>query len=353
MNENCEKYSDLIEQLIEGEEVDQQLAARTESHVLGCAECRREYELLRREKRVLARYLFVFEPPSNSWPNFQARLVEDENTTHGATVAPIRLPRRRKRPFVFGFSPALAAFAGLLLFFGTGFVLLRNAPTGTGGRRTAEIKPEASQRPSTSPGDADRASGTGTTQPVNGITVRAPKTDEPLSKYQSPKSGRESPFGKKSLAAEMVTINQKTVSHSVKSKLAGATTVPNDEARAARLHRQNLEIEIAEQIEKIELLLRSFRNAPATENAAAFDVKYEKQQARELIAINTALRRDAETFGISYAEELLSRAEPYLLEIANLENNPAPDKVLDIRERVSSQNIIANLQVYNSIAMIR
>jgi hypothetical protein len=111
-----------------------------------------------------------------------------------------------------------------------------------------------------------------------------------------------------------------------------------------------LEAEIAGQIEKIELLLRSFRNVKLTENLVDFDVEYEKRQARRLLKANAALQRNAKNYGIYYGEELLSRAEPYLLEIANLENNPSPDRILDIKRRVGSQNIIAGLQVYNAIA---
>ncbi|HEY0457623.1 MAG TPA: hypothetical protein VGC97_00645, partial [Pyrinomonadaceae bacterium] len=175
---------------------------------------------------------------------------------------------------------------------------------------------------------------------------KAPKNKDWLAKSESLKTRSNSLSGKKFFAAEIVKINQKTDSSSGKRKSAGASRT-NEEKRLPALQVRKLETKIAGQIEKVELLLRSFRNARANETVEGFDVEYEKKQARKLLGINAQLRRESEDYGISYAEELLSRVEPYLLEIANLGTNPSADTVLDIKERVNSQNIIASLQVYS------
>ena len=342
----CKKYFDLIEDLLE-DELDEHLSEKAESHIFACQECRERYETLRRAKEIYARYLFDAEPPPDSWANFGARLVSENNEFQSDSVIPVNMFRSMKRRFVFSLSPASAALAALLFVSGIGFVWLQFNPVEKDGDKyvgeietgnppvTTESR-ETNQKPATNI----------QAKTVAVATDGALKSNDFLAKSQSLKPRSNSLSGKKSFAAESVKINQKTDSSSDKRKSASEPR-PGKETRLQALQMQNLEIEIVGQMEKVELLLRSFRNARSNETIEGFDVEYEKRQARKLLDKNARLKRRAKNYGLSYAEELLSRVEPYLLDIANLENNPSTDKVLDIRNRVGSQNIIASLQVYS------
>ncbi len=342
---NCEKTLDLIDDLVEGE-LDGQVAGRVDSHVFACPKCREQYETLKREKEIYAQYLFDAEPPNDLWTNFQMRLESDKGKTLPAAKIPARANARRIN--IFGFlrlSPLLAG-AALLIVFGIGFGWLKFAPNeASGDKYVAKTKPGDSQLPIKSGKNAKSGTTDLPTKIKSGENNVAPKNSKLNDKSESLKARSVSVADKKSTAAEAVKIGQKTVSPNVKKNPAKKNE-SNKEDRLQRLRIRNLENEIAGQIEKVELLLRSFRNARKVESVETFDVAYEKGQARKLLEKNVRLRLDAENFGIACAEELLSRVEPYLLDIANLENNPAPDKVLDIRERVKNQSIIASLQIY-------
>ncbi|HLM62096.1 MAG TPA: hypothetical protein VK308_14920, partial [Pyrinomonadaceae bacterium] len=191
-----------------------------------------------------------------------------------------------------------------------------------------------------------RSSADSTGKSFGGRNETAPKNNEWVAGNQTLKARNNSPLAsKKTFAAETVKIGRK-VAFANEKKTSTIKTRPDEIEQSRFLRMKNLETEIAGQVERVEMLLRSFRNARAIENDATFDVEYERAQARQLLERNARLRRAAEDYGILYAEELLSRVEPLLLDIANLEAAPAPDKVRDIKERVGNQNIIASLQVY-------
>jgi hypothetical protein len=91
------------------------------------------------------------------------------------------------------------------------------------------------------------------------------------------------------------------------------------------------------------LLLRSIRNAdPETDGYLA----YEREVSRELLSRNRLLRRSAEQKEGRRAEELLAQVEPFLLDIANLPDVPAPEDVSVLKELIRDQHIIAELQLY-------
>src|SRR5215203_3477760 len=301
MNKDCERYYCFIEDLTTGEEIDAVYAAQAESHISSCAECRNEYEFQQQEKEIFAHYLFDFEPPADSWTKLQARMMNEE-TASGETLVPAGEPRRKRHIFDFGFSPAFAAFTALLVFFGIGFVLLRNADFEKNNFNVAETKPQNS--PSTVPQVGSTNQNPTDLQAKERINPdgAAPKNSESRIKNASYNNGETVRRDKKQFISEVVKIKMKATFSGERKKFANEN-IPVDEVRTARLHRRNFETEIAQQIEKIELLLRSFRNVPLAENAVGFDVEYEKRQARKLLETNAALHRYAKNYGISYAEE--------------------------------------------------
>ncbi len=114
-----------------------------------------------------------------------------------------------------------------------------------------------------------------------------------------------------------------------------------------------IEMEIAGHIEEAELLMRSFRNIKPSGEQTAFDVSYEKQLSKELLARNMLLRRSAENRKNTAVEDLLNSIEPLLLDIANLPDSAAQDDVRSIKDLIQRQEAVAALQFYSAKASSR
>lgn len=332
----CEKYLNLVDDLIEGE-LDEQTFRQVNLHLFACLECASHYENLKQEKEIYARYLFTAEPPSDLWAKFQTKLEsETVNTSHSAKI--LAEINGWKEDF-FGFlhfSPALAC-AALILLLGTGFVLFNlsaneNAP-----------KNDSLAESQFKTGDIEKKETVNSQADVNDSeNPVSPKNTAAKNKFSNPKSKPGSSI--KIVAVKDTKIKKKAFSEIPKVNSAEVARLTETQLQLKQI--RNLENEAAKQVEKVELLLRSFRNARSAEGDEAFDVAYEKEQARKLLEKNVRLRRNAESYGSLYTEEILSRVEPYLLDIANLGGNPSSEKVRDIKERVKNQNIIASLQIY-------
>lgn len=332
----CEKYLNLIDDLVEGE-LDEQTSRQVNLHVFVCRDCGSHYENLKREKEIYAHFLFDAEPPNDLWAKFQTKLETETVTTSRSTKIFAGIFGWKENFFTFlRLSPALTC-AALILILGIGFVLFNfraneNAP------KNDYLAQNKSQPKTNEIGKAE------TTNPSANIENEkdkiSPKSTVTGNKFSNVKSETDI----KNVALKETKIKKKAFSDTRK---ANSTKVPEPtEEQLQRLQIAALENEAAKQVEKVELLLRSFRNARSGEDEETFDVAYEKEQARKLLQKNVQIRRKAENYGSLYTKEILSRVEPYLLDISNLENKSSGEKVRDIKERVKNQNIIASLQIY-------
>lgn len=333
---NCEKYLILIDDFIEGE-LDAENRAQVNSHLSSCRECDFYYRTLREEKEIYAHFLFNVEPPKDLWNQFQAK-IETVPVTQNAEKSNV-FDRSNFGIFSrFRLYPALG-FAALMVFCAFGFWKI--APNKIVSNDEYAVKTNSVAPQKQSPPFSESAENKPEILPTkieNGKTVILP---EPAKAIDTIKAANQKFENKNftSVAVASVSLKTKKVFDSVNHKLQA-----NNYLTEEQLQLKALETETTQQIEKIELLLRSFRNARVVEGSTVYDVAYEKQQARKLLGKNVQLRQIAENYGALYTEELLDKAEPFLLDIANLDNDP--EKVLDIKERVKNQNIIASLQVY-------
>lgn len=332
----CEKYLNLIDDLVEGE-LDEQTSQQVNLHVFACRACGSHYEKLKQEKEIYAYYLFNAEPSSDLWAKLQTKLETETAKTRRSNRILAGIKGWKANFFGFlHFSPALAC-AALILTLGIGFVLFNYWANENASKNDylAESQPSAKE--------IEKVETVISPAGVEKDKNIVPPKKTALNRSSNDKSKPQTDI--KTAAVKETKIKKKDFPETRKVNPAQLAQVSEEQRRIRQI--RNLENEAAKQVEKIELLLRSFRNARSAESGEeAYDVAYEKQQARRLLEKNVQLRRNAETYGSLYTEEILSRVEPYLLDIANLDSNPSGDKVRDIKERVKNQNIIASLQIY-------
>ena len=107
---------------------------------------------------------------------------------------------------------------------------------------------------------------------------------------------------------------------------------------------------IGRHAERVERLLRSFRNARLTESDPTLDVADARRLSKRLLYSNIALRREAAGAGDLPIEGLLDSVEPILLDISNMPNNPSPDAVGSIKERIRRRQLVGVLQAQAMLA---
>lgn len=319
---NCEKYLNLINDLVEGE-LDEQTAEQVNLHIFACGYCETEFETLNREKEIYAHFLFDIEPPKDLTHKFQTKLESLEQEK----IVPSVLFDRKISNF-FGFLPLKPLFAGaiVLLVFGFGYFLMKTALTETEKPFVSESKTP----PILSIDDTKKEVLETSSPKFTETKIVVPKVFKAKFEVKPQTVAFRKPTVKKPLTREKIAAEN------------GVSPTKKDDSEIEEV--RVFELETAKQIEKVEMLLRSFRNARYAEDRAEYDVAYEKQQARKLLENNVRLRRQSEIYGTGMTNEILSKVEPYLLEISNLNTNPSDEEVLEIKQRVRNQNIIASLQ---------
>lgn len=107
---------------------------------------------------------------------------------------------------------------------------------------------------------------------------------------------------------------------------------------------------IGRHAERVERLLRSFRNARLTEHDPTLNVADARRLSKRLLYNNIALRREAASAGDLPVEGLLNSVEPVLIDISNLPNDPSPDAVGSIKERIHRRQLVGALQARGMLA---
>jgi hypothetical protein len=305
----CDECLNLIEQYIDGEAPARD-AEQVSAHLITCANCAREFEVLTAEQEIYARYDRELEIPPSMWTAIAAGTVAEDSAIETRSRAGLRqwfaglfaLPR-----FGFAFSSAMAV---LIVAVAVGIIYLRNHQE----QKPPLIAATHDVNPLSPP--------TRVTEQTNPPTDQ---TSRPLIS-ESPIQGRTAkvnqPARKKSVAGDQGSL------------LFTDAAYTDIEDRDTASH-----------LEQAQNLLLSIRNIKSDDDEE-IDVTYEKSESRRLLNENIVLRRDAESAGKFPAKSVLGSLEPFLIDIANLPDKaPAPD-VREIKERVQKTEIVAELRGY-------
>jgi hypothetical protein len=109
-------------------------------------------------------------------------------------------------------------------------------------------------------------------------------------------------------------------------------------------------LRIGRHAERVERLLRSFRNARLNDDDPTLDVADARRLSKRLLYSNIALRREAAGAGDLSVKGWLDSLEPILLDISNLPNRPSPDSVGSIKEHIRRRQLVGVLQAQAMLA---
>ncbi|HEX8565811.1 MAG TPA: hypothetical protein VF648_09075 [Pyrinomonadaceae bacterium] len=346
---NCEECLIVAEEYLE-EELDLQFAEPAFSHIAECSECCQAYAYLQQERKAFSTYMVGVE----SSPIIRTRLISEIRREQTIANAP-QLKSLHSRMFsIFQslrFNHVLVgSLAILLIVGGAGFLMSSLSDKTNPGSRDSitlaqrtdteqlpgeiihMVRPDEAvdHRSDSRTGENKNTSGKSETGVNNSNKISPPSSQE---KHFLMPSGQTTKFPRRQSEGEVgAKVNAERKLKAVVSSTANQT--------------DNLERETSKQVERAQLLLRSFRNTPLLDNVQAYDVSYDKREAQKLLQNNIVLRNKAEILGNIEIEAVLAELEPYLMDIANLTDYSPIEQVRAIKGRIRSEEIVASLQIY-------
>jgi hypothetical protein len=364
----CVECLPLIEEFFDGE-TDERTAEQIGAHLAACADCAAALDALSFEQEIYARYDRALEVSPALWSAVSAEIARTPKAERGAPRRNFlsRLRDGLAAPLAaFTLRPALASSLALLIVgvaVGSLWLTRRPAPANvavvtTNNQHVGVATPSPTQQdhPVETGGGGDNINTSGATVSEPGtidegkVKRNVPRSPSTRGEIQQPAS--DDPVKAIDYTPQLGALTNGTVSFPADDHAATDNSVavvevnyskPDDGASAPLL--DPAQKELARHVEQAQMLLRSVKNARAADDGTV-NVAYEKKLSRRLLAENATLQLDAETRGDSDSKRVLDRIEPFLLDIANLSDNPSREEVHSVKERMKQNEIIASLQVY-------
>jgi hypothetical protein len=294
-------------------------AERISAHLITCAGCASEFELLRAEQELFARYDRELDIAPAMWQAIAARTTAAGREADASSRA--GLPEWFKG--LFAAPRSGYAFAGALVVsiiavaFGLMYLRTNQQPAKeTVARNGNQIMPPIV------PPRSDT-----TTAPA---IVTAPSQSERIASIPDERTGAPRNMPKHS----------------------GSLTRRDDAGVlfADVAYSDLEERDTVEHVRQAENLLRSIRNLHSSDDESAdgneIDVSFEKAMSRRLLSENAVLLRDAEVAGKFPTKALLKDLEPFLMEIANLPDKTKANQLRELKDRAQKTEIVAALMSY-------
>jgi len=376
----CE-FTQEVSLLVDGE-LEPREAARLRAHAESCATCRQAREsflMLRRELRAYERatdphaqsraLAAILDSRARAGLDSRARAGVAAASSVGTRASRLTSPREKARGLRGRFKETFHAMRLRPAHVATLALLLVATALGLRWLAGSRITP-VTRRPGApalankndGPASASGETGVAESQDSGGPIIQEAKTQGPPRRAGAKPATRGWREVARIRRASRRTRDESRDDLGRGSRLeaarAGSHTSPPSPTKVAAANKAggrllasaDPESRIGLHAERVERLLRSFRNARLSDADPALDVADARRLSKRLLYSNIALRREAAGAGDLLAEGWLDSLEPILLDISNLPDKPSPDAVGSIKERIRRRQLVGIVQAQAMLA---